>query len=753
MRTLKFEALATTALALLVAGSVGAASRASAAEAADGAPTALQEVIVTATRREANPQTVPVSLTVITAQDLKTLHVQSLEDLQYSIPNFSFGGESTARRPDITLRGIDSATRVPGFEGSIGFFVDGVYQPFPDQWNNPVLDVDRLEVLYGPQDTLFGKNTIAGAISITTKRPTETLDGEITAEGGNYSYYAFNGFTDVPLVKDTLFLRVSAEVTRRDGYITNVYNGEKYDNLSNQGGRIQLRYVPTPKFEANLGLGYYDEHQAEVQGQTIGDLYSTGDPRTVNLNTNPLTSRQLYDATLELKYKFDSGATLTSITAFAATRAWYRTDEDGNPVDEWVTNIVDHTHNFSQELRFASPTGGKFDYIGGLYYLSTYWAQPGSLQTLPGDPNNDPGGLGWLNPDGTLSYSDAHAKRVTGDSYAGYVNGAYHFNERWTLNLGGRLTYDEKYLTYPGQINFGAGFLNLCKLGRSFGAGCLIPGGDYPNEPSYQDTLGKGAPTGSASLDYQATKDILIYGKISNGYKGGGWNSDLTHSYPPAKFSAEHVVNYEFGFKSETFDHHLRLNADMFYEDYKNKQETVFVNITQGFIISNAASATIWGGEANATLSLGDFLFNGGFGYIEPTYNNFQCAATVNCAGQQLVFASKYTGDLSAEFHHSLGQIGKFTLQTQLTWKDRIYFTAPNALDSSVPGYALLNARASLKLRDDKTEIFVFGKNLADKTYLISNFPGSPSYPGYGATADVLYGAPRMIGAGVTRSF
>ena len=754
MASAKFRLLASTAAGLILASAAFATgAQAAAAAATSNDPTALAEVVVTATRREESLQKVPVAVTAITADQLTKIHVTTIEDLQYSVPNLVFGGESTARRPDIALRGVDSGTRVPGFEGSIGFFVDGIYQPFPAQWNNPILDIDRLEVLYGPQDTLFGKNTVAGAISITTKKPTNKFSVDATAEYGNYNYYLARLTVNVPIIDDKLFARATAFIDRRDGYVTNVYDGKKLDGLDQQGARLALRFEPDSHLSINFSADMYEDFSGELQSQTIGGLYSTGNPRTVNLNTDPETSRYLYNVGLSADYTTTSGAKFSSITGWSTVRAHYHMDEDGNPANLWQTDIFDKANDFSQEFRFTSPKSDKFDYLGGVYFLYSYWAQPGGIQILPGDPDSTPGGLGFLTPSGAISTADATGKRVTSLSYAGYINGNYHFNDKLTLSLGGRISHDDKALDYPGQPNFGGNFLNLCKLGASLHIGCILPNGAYPTLPAYADNLGETGYTGSASLSYQATPDALIYAKIGNGFKAGGWNSDLSHTSPPDRFAPEHVINYEIGAKTEFFDHHLRINGDIFYEEYQNKQETIFVSILEGFHITNAASASIKGVEISSTLALGDFTFNASGGYIDPTYNNFQCSATVNCRGQQLVFATRTTAQASIDYRHAIGDLGVLALRLDTSWRDKMYFTVPNTNAASINGYALLNARASFTLPNHNTEIYVFAKNLTDETYKISQVPGDPASPGFGATSSVLYGQPRMFAVGITQHF
>jgi iron complex outermembrane receptor protein len=727
-----------TRLALGCGVALGAALAAAGVEAQTAAPstdtaTQISEIIVTATKRQESLQDVPVSMSVLTSEQLRKTDALSLKDLQYVVPDFDFGGESTVRRPDIALRGIQSATRVPGYEGSIGFFVDGVYEPFPDQWDNPVLDLDRIEVLYGPQDTLFGKNTIAGAISIVTKKPGDTFGGDASAEYGNYNYYSFRADVDVPLIKDVLAARLSGIVGERDGYITNIYNGDKLDNMNEQGVRLQLRYTPTPHFEAIFEAGMFQEVVAELQADVLGEADSTSSPWQVDINTPPKTARYLYDSHLTLNYTLDDGATLTSITAWAQTRALYRTDEDGDPIDAWETNIYDRNHDFQQELRYTSAPGKRFDYVTGVYYLQTYWEAPGSIQTLPSDPLNQPGGTGLLDANGDLTY--AKGSYVTSESYAVYYNGNYHFGHGLTLTAGGRFSHDDKYLDYLGQQNYAAGFLNFFE-----------PGGVEAVKPSYSASLSKSEATGSIALDYKVVPGVLLYASVANGYKAGGWATDFGQPYPPQQF------------KPDLFDKRLRLDVDLFYMDYTNKQEEIYLGPINGFVISNAAAAHVKGFEASTTFVITKGLtFNSGLSYTDPIYSSFpNCqspsGAPADCTGKQLVFSTRWNANASLEYTQPIPDLGKIDLLAGVTYRDKMYFDTLNQPSEEIPPYTLINARAALDLRDGRTEIFLFAKNLADKTYLVSKFAGSEGIALSG-TSSVLYAEPRMFGGGVRFRF
>jgi iron complex outermembrane receptor protein len=739
--SLKARIVCSTALALL---STGVAAPVLAADAA--APTALGEVIVTATKRETDVQKVPISITVLSGGAIEKTGAVSLKDLQFAIPDFNFGGESTVRRPDIALRGIQSATRVPGYEGSIGFFVDGVYEPFPDQWDNPVLDVDRLEVLYGPQDTLFGKNTIAGAISITTKKPTGTFGGDASAEYGNHSYYSFRGDVNVPLVKDVLFARLSGFTSERGGYITNLYDGSKLENMNEQGARFQLRFDPTPHFEANFSTSVFLENVRELQNDVLGGPDSTSSPWQVDINTTPKTSRYLYDANLTLDYTFDSGAKLTSITAWQQTRAWYRTDEDGNPVDAWVTNLIDHNHDIQQELRFTSARGKLFDFVAGVYFLDTYWLSGGGIGTLPSDPVNQPGGTTTaLLPDGLPDYSKG--TDVEAQTYAVYFDDNMHLTDKLTLTGGARMTHDDKYLHFGGQQNYGDGFLNF-----------FAPGGIEAVKPLYDANLSETAFTGSGAVDYQLTPRVLLYATIASGYKGGGWATDFGQPFPPQQFKPENMLDYEVGEKAQFWDDRVRLNADIFYMDYTNKQEEIYLGPISGFVISNAAAATIAGIEVNSTVLLSDhWRLDGGLSWIDPYYNSFPSCqspsgAPANCTGKQLEFATRLNATVSADYTTTIPTLGALDVSANATYRDKMYFDTVNEAAESVPGVTLVNARVSLKLKDSRTEIYAFAKNILDKTYLISRFASTEGIVAAGQY-EVLYGEPRMYGLGLKYHF
>jgi iron complex outermembrane receptor protein len=547
-------------------------------------------------------------------------------------------------------------------------------------------------------------------------------------------------------VKDVLFARLSGFVGERDGYVTNLYDGAKLDNMNQQGARFQLRFDPNSHLEANFSTSVFLENVRELQQDVLGGSYSTSSPWQVDINTLPKTSRYLYDASLTLDYKFDDGAKLTSITAWQETRAWYLTDEDGNPVDAWVTNLVDHNHDFQQELRFTSAKGPLFDYVAGVYFLDTYWLSGGSIGTVAGDPVNQPGGAttGVL-PDGQPDYGKG--ADVIAQTYAVYFNGALHLGDKLTLNAGARLTYDDKYLDYGGQVAYGDGFLNY-----------FAPGGIEPTHAPYSAHLSETNATGSGALNYQLTPSVLLYATISNGFKGGGWATDFGQPYPPQQFKPEHVVDYEIGEKAQFLNDHVRINTDLFYMDYTNKQEEIYLGPINGFVISNAAAATIAGIEASTTVVLSDhWRIDSGLSWIDPYYNNFPACespsgAPANCTGKQLEFATRFNANLAIDYKTSLPGLGKLDVSANATYRDKIYFDTVNEAAESVPGYTLVNARASLRLPDGRTEVYLFGKNILDKTYLISRFASTEGIVGAGSD-EVLYGEPRMFGGGIKYHF
>ena len=694
-------------LALAVAG-VGAFGATAAS-----AQSAVEEVIVTATRREQNLQTVPVAVTAFTEQELQRRGAVSLRDLQYSVPNFNYSGNDFNRRPDVSLRGITSTARSPGEDGSIGFYVDGVFLARPTDWNPDIQGLERVEVLRGPQGTLFGKNTIAGAVNMVSKRPQKEFGASLDVEAGNYKAFRAVGIVDMPLIADKLYSRVSLTRFSREGFGRNVFDNSRVDSEDRWGGRIQLRATPFENLEANLSYDYMTETPTRVMREVISGtnpLTFIPGARTVNFDRENVNERTLQGLHLTLDTDFGDYK-LTTITAYRKSFVNFEVDEDTGPLDDQRTKILDHNHQFSHEVRLASPTGGSLDYVVGLYYLYVFADQSGGfVQNGTASPFFP--GLTGAN------------RAVAANSYAAFANANYHINDQWTVNVGLRYGYETKRLEF-NRFNLNGGFF----------------GGAFPAFGPITDKILDHDLSPTVGLQYQPTDEIMAYAKWSRGNKSGGWNAGLSFR-GAAAYAAEQVDNYEAGFKADFLDGRARTNVAVFYMDYRNLAVTTFGGLTNGvgFNVDSAAKAVIKGAELDFTLVPIDGLeVAGGLGYLDTEYENYLTSAAANNNGNRLTFAPKWTANLRAQYVRPLSD--KLDLMVRGEWQYRgdQYGNPANTAPSRTPAYTLLNARVGVSSHDDQWGVYLWGRNLADKDYL--NYADT-----LGTDRIGTYGSPRTFG-------
>ncbi|ODT89955.1 MAG: hypothetical protein ABS78_01105 [Phenylobacterium sp. SCN 70-31] len=696
-------------MAVAAAGCLGAGAAA--------AQTAVEEVIVTATKREENLQAVPVSVTAFTAQELQRRGAVSLRDLQYSVPNFNYSSNDFNRRPDVSLRGITSTARSPGEDGSIGFYVDGVFLARPTDWNPDIQGLERVEVLRGPQGTLFGKNTIAGAVNMVTQRPQDSFKAALDLEAGNYNAFRAVGIVDMPLIADKLYSRVSLTRFRRDGFTRNVFNNTRVDSEDRWGGRLQLRITPFENFEANLSYDYMTETPTRVMREIISGtnpLTFIPGPRTVSFDRANVNDRTLQGVHLTTDATFGEH-TITTITAYRKSFVDFQVDEDTGPLDDQRTRILDHNHQFSNEVRLTSPSGGRLDYVAGFFYLYVYADQSGGfVQNGVASPFFP--GLTGAN------------RTVATNSYAAYVNANYHINDQWTLNVGLRYGYETKRLEFF-RFNQNGGFF----------------GGAFPAFGPITDKILDHDVSPMVGIQYEPTSDFMAYAKWSRGNKSGGWNAGLSFRGADP-YKAEQVDNYEAGFKADFLDGRARTNVAVFYMDYRDLAVTTFGGLTNGvgFNVDSAAKAVIKGAELDFTLVPIDGLeIAGGVGYLDSKYKNYQTSATANNNGNRLQFAPKWNGNLRVQYSRPIGGDLEFTARGEWQYRGSMYGNPANTLASLTPSYSLLNARVGIAREDERWGVYLWGRNLADKDYL--NYADT-----LGTDRIGTYGAPRTYGIAVS---
>jgi iron complex outermembrane receptor protein len=697
--------------ALLAGASFLALSAAQAAEVpADGA-TQLEELVVTARKRSESLQDVPASIVAVGARQIEALNAKDLRDLDRVTPNAHI-----AENGEITIRGIRSNTRNIGFEAGAAVYIDGVYQGRPAGNNQDLVDVERVEVLRGPQGTLYGKNTTAGAISLVTARPGGSITGKVEAQYGERDDRRLSGYVSGPLVDGLIGAKISAFRRKADGYETNLFNGEHYGAVDSWGARAELRLTPGPWDLALRGDISHDDsiNFAPTPVAGFATAFVAGRD-TVSEDARIDESVEDGGLSFTAERSFGDGYTFTSISAWRKLKQHLAGSDDYSPLDILSHDFVDHARHYTQEFRIASPAGDRLSYVVGAY---GFWQKLGSFR---------PARLGQDFPiQGTL-VDDAGVKTRT---LALFGSADYRFTERLTANLGLRYTNEHKSLAFLQT--------GVAALG-------------YP-DLDLQDTLSDSDLSPAVSLTFEATPDVTLYAKVSRGFKSGGWNPDIAAT-PNIRFGPESLTNYEAGVRAQLFDRRMTLNVTAYVMKWKDMQVQQLLSTLEGLVITNAGKATIRGLEAELQARPAPWLSLSAGGALNDTeFDEFLSGTGDDYSGQHFLYTPKWSGYVAAEGRWPVGGFGDLVAQADYSAQSRVYFdnqrtvTAAGAYASG--GYGILNARVGLAFSNG-AELFVFGDNLTDKRVLVDRFSDGL---GLGLTLDA-YGPPRQYGVRLSYSF
>ena len=771
------------ALALLLA--LGGALPASAADAPapaeeapplassvpDKADTALGKVTVTARRREEDSQKVPTPITVLGGETLEAQRISRVQDLQQVLPSVNVA-YIHARQSSVAVRGIGNNPASDGLEGSAGIYLDNVYLGRPGMAVFDLLDIEQLELLRGPQGTLFGKNTTAGVLNISTRAPTFTAERTVEVSGGQDGYFQGRGTVSGPL-GETLAGRLSAYRTRDDGYIKNIHDDNYLNGGERQGARGQLLFEPNEDFilrwiadyneedSSNGSMVVYGGAERFWQRAALVGALPLRDPqrRKVNINGRQHVSVHQGGSSLEANWNLAGGYRLTSISAY---RYWHFTpanDEQLNVSAINDTGVEVHDRQFSQEIRLASPTGGAFDYVVGAYAFRqnlgnktfTSYGPLADLYLLGAN-------LGALND----TYSKANGKIET-DSFALFAQGTWHLTERLDFTAGLRGTYEEKNAKVERFAPLGGAAVG--------GVGAAVRNGQLGAYDSGDLSQYNFAPSALLSLSYQFSDDLLGYASLSHGEKSGGVNLAVG-SAPSAGADSllvgpERANDAELGLKSTLFDRRLLLNANLFWTGIHGYQATTLYQAPGSTqlvqVLANAGSVRSRGLEFEATaLPLRGLTLNFNGSYNDVTYLSFKdapCPAEVSTrpgapsscdlTGQRVVGASKWIANLNGEYQWRLDDRFQPYVSASYAYRSSAEGTLDNSDLSKIDGYALVNLAAGLRsdLGDGQLDTSVWLKNAFDKDYYLSAFASiNGSY-----TASV--GQPRTLGVSLRYDF
>ena len=640
----------------------------------------LEVIEVTTQKRTQSIQKVPIAISAFSAEDLQRTNSSNMADLQYFTPNLTVSSSSKVA-PRMGIRGISDFSRNSGYDNRVSVYIDGIYAGRSGASNQSTLDIQRVEVLRGPQGTLFGKNTVAGAISLVTNKPTEDYRASVELEAGNDGYTSVTGMVNGTLIKDSVLAKLIVNDKQRDGYKTNIITGEDFDGLDQQAARLQLSWLLNDG-EVNISADYSDDKAPSLSTEAVNDSFA---PKKFEFAINGPSEQSVktsgYGVTID--HALPEGFELTAISGYRKTDLSSSLDEDYSPLDVAISQASEDSHHFSQELRLISPMNDTFDYVVGLFYFDQ------------GNKSNSAaiGGDYFPNPNTSVKVS----AQVDVTSVAAFIHGNYRLSKRWELTGGLRYTDEKKNVDYT--IVDTTGLFTNGKLE------------DQRNAEDFSPKLG---------VNFNVNQDLMFYSNYAKGFKSGGWNVDTISTFEQIAFDDEKVESYELGVKSTLFNDRVRFNAALYNAHYDDFQVFQFVPVATGgtiLSITNAGEVTAKGFEADINWAVtNNFVLWATYGYTDSYFNEFKDGGGigVNYDGNQTADAPKQTYSLGVEYRYPIANLGELVSSFNYSYRDGFY-TNPNNLNANyIDDYDLMNARVGIVSDDDKWSLYASVKNLSN---------------------------------------
>ena len=787
--------LALVAASACLPGFAVAAQSPSATRSSDDARAAsiLESVIVTARRREENLQAIPAAVSVVGGNLLDDSYTVNTQQLGQLVPSLYYNS-ANPRNTAYTIRGLGSNTLSisaanDGIEPGVGFYMDQVYHGRPATASFDFTDIEQVEVLRGPQGTLFGKNTTAGAIHVISREPTFETEGNTEVSYGDDEFVQAKGAISGPLFKDVVAGRLSAQITQRDGSLTNVNTGKKLNELDNYAVRGQLLFVPTEDLKLRLIGDVSDLDSACCTqgflrvGQSLRSPARQFPALAAGLGYEP-PSRDVYERLTDIDTDLrintqDGGVSLiadwnlgpTTLTSVTAWRYWdwdVSNDRDytGIPI-QMVQRIPSRQDQYSQEFRLGSNGATRLGYVAGLYYYS---------QEISGRPTSiyGPEAAYWLLSQANFTvpiprnlldgYGQEGNSRFEMESYAAFGEGNYDFTERLTATLGLRYTHEDKEGTYATRVFGGLDLTGLPPVTAAELARAKLSIFRPQNYVAADDV---GSLSGRANLAYEFTDDLLVYGSYAYGYKSGGLNMSglpLDALNQPTLATAviedEKNITYEIGLKYTMFDSRATLNLAGYWTVVEDYQANVISSLETAAIRSypaNVPEVRVRGAEADFAASLfAGFTVRASAAYADGENTDYpagpcplevQTAATVACDLTGCAGLSDWAGTLGFDYELPLGN-GALRLHADSSWRSGYYSDTSASQYTWIDGYNVTNASVGYRFNGG-WEVDVFARNLFDSGYITAlTIQTGNSGLILGQPSD-----PRMVGMTVRVSF
>lgn len=766
---------------LLTIGAIAFLGSSNNATAAQPNEYVIEEIIVTAQKREQSIQDVPIAVSAFDSAFLDDAGIDDVFELQFFVPGLTIYNNQSATQTNFNIRGVGTAGNSLSLESSVGIYVDGVYRSRQSSAISDLIDVERVEVLKGPQGTLFGKNTASGAVQFLTVAPQlDEFGGYAELNGGSESYGNFNGAINIPFADGRAAARLSGGITQRDGYVDNITSGNELNDKDRYSVRGQLLFLPTDDITVRLIADYseIDEKCCSASnvfdgpGDTLAGFLAAGggaqlpgasytqpiellgaDLVLANRFNDDVTAMDLdpfaeiEESGFSAEVDWDIGnVTLTSVTAFRTYKATNFVDADFTSLDTLSASGGNADQDtFTQEFRIAGDFGDSITYVAGMYYfdqkldnLTILRLGADANALLAGGLTNGDlvGGAPGCAAFGIAAICDDAAFPENGQSdnissqdqtsWAVFAQADFNLSEDLIATFGLRYLDEEKDM----DVIFTETLFN--PVWAAFTP--LSPFVPDVNGAKFEDE----EVTGTAKLTYYWNEDLMTYVSYGRGYKSGGTNIDridpaLTGS--PLLFDPETSDSYEVGMKADFMDKRLRVNAAVYLTDFDDFQANTFVGT--GFVLQNAGQIQTRGFEVEVFALPAEWLtLQSGLAYVDAEYESFEGGSCIrtpfgaepdagepnfptvcDSSGNIVGGTPEWTIYGSAQVSHRIQSGNLFYGQLDVNWKDENPSGTDNDPNKFADAYVLTNLRLGYRFSGDRYDVSLWAKNLLDEDY------------------------------------
>ena len=697
----------------------------------------IEEVVVTAQKRTESVQEVPISITAFDAGDIRDAGIQNIEDVAFFVPNLSLQDNGLVSR--FSMRGVNLNSITDASESPIAIYTDGVYIGTNSNFRASLFDIERIEVVRGPQGTLYGRNATGGLVNFISAEPSEEFGGYASVQYGRFDKVIAEGAVNAPL-GDHIRARLSVKSDTDSGYQENVTDGANWHESDMQAARFQLAIDISDNAELLLnvhgsdqegvgpGYGLFGNRDpGDPTYMTVcsnertlnGDCVSssgeagTGHPTRVNSgNPKPVNEKTQWGAFARLAWDITENVQLTSLSAYEQVEKQQDEDGDGTvaaPLNIGARNDYDQ---FSQELRLNGAYG-KADWVAGFYYFTSEANVLGEFRFVPGP------------------FADLADSVLETDAWALFGDIRYAISD--TLTFSGGLRYSDEEKSHAGVNTFAVAF--------GFG------GPVFFDHEVKDDVV-----TWRAALDWQVNDDVMLYANYSTGFKSPGYQAQYIFTTDPFAASAserEEVDAIELGFKSQLYGNRLVLNVAGFYYDYEGLQQVLTVPNPVGLntpVLSNIDQADIYGIEVDIDFVPNEHVeFYASLGFIDNEVEDSDPAFD----GNEVAATPRWNYNLMGRLNYPLGGTGTVTLQASYSWQDDVFFGVDNDPLERFESYGVADARLIWRSMDEKYVLEAYVQNLSDEEYLVHSFTSGAA----GGGAVGIWGLPRTYGIRATVNF